>query len=137
METTPTTHVMINNLVIDKKMQEYRDSKELHYFWDLFEDSISTEKVEQELSSNTTKYYGSSKNARNSLIRRELEEAKLFVIARDAYAKITCEKILQFFRVSLFSWSTGGKNYAYSGNIDTFKKMPLVHLRDLYNHHDS
>lgn len=125
---------MINNLVIDKKMQEYRDSKELRYFWDLFDDIISPERVERELADNTTKYYGNKISARNALIRHELEEAKLFVIARDAYAKITCEKILQFFRTSVFSWSTGGKNYANGGTIDTFKNIPLTHLEELYNH---
>lgn len=140
METTtttpaiPTPHVMINNLVIDKKMQEYRDSKELRYFWDLFDDTISTERIERELADNTTKYYGNKVSARNSLIRRELVEAKLFIVARDAYTKITCEKILQFFRTSVFSWSTGGKNYANGGTIDTFKNIPITHLEELYDH---
>lgn len=132
--TPVTAQVMINNLVIDKKMQEYRDSKELHYFWDILSDCVSEERVNRELGDNAGKYYGNKIGARNTLIRRDLEDAKLYIAARDSYAKITCEKILQFFRVSLFSWSTGGKNYATGGDIESFKHMPVAHLEELYNH---
>lgn len=130
------SQMMINNLLIDKKMQEYRDSKELQYFWDIFSDCVSEERVNRELSDNAGKYYGNKIGARNNLIRHDLDEAKLFVTARDAYAKLTCEKIIQFFRLSVFSWSTGGKNYSTGGTIETFKSIPLTHLGDLYNHDD-
>jgi len=136
METsTPTTgQVTINNLVIDKKMLEYRNSKELHYFWDVLSDCVTGERIDRELSDNAGKYYGNRVGARNTLIRRDLEDTKLFISARDAYAKITCEKILQFFRNSIFSWSTGGKNYANGGDIESFKAMPIAHLEELYLH---
>jgi len=60
METTtsPTGQLTINSLVIDKRMQEYRDAKELHYFWDLFSDCVSGERIEKELAENAGKYYG-------------------------------------------------------------------------------
>jgi hypothetical protein len=132
--TPVTAQVMINNLVIDKKMQEYRDSKELQYFWDILSDCVSEERISIELSENAGKYYGNKTLARNKLIRQDLETAKLFATARDSYAKITCEKILQFFRISIFSWSTGGKNYANGGDIESFKRMPIAHLAELYNH---
>lgn len=136
METTPSAggQITINNLVLDKKIQEYRDSKALHYFWDIFSECISGERIEKELSDNAGKYYGNRIGARNVLIRHDLDEAKLFITARDAYAKVTCEKILQFFRTSVFSWSTGGKTYANEGNIESFKHMPVAHLEELYAH---
>lgn len=139
METnTPSTgQLTINSLVIDKKMQQYRDSKELHYFWDLFSDCVSGERIEKELADNAGKYYGNRIGARNTLIRHDLDEVKLFPTARDTYSKVTCEKILQFFRTSVFSWSTGGKSYSNGGNIESFKHMPTAHLEELYNHDDA
>lgn len=136
METsTPSSgQITINSLVVDKKIQEYRDSKELHYFWDIFSDCISGERIDKELSDNAGKYYGNRIGARNTLIRHDLEEAKLFTSARDSYAKVTCDKILQFFRTSVFSWSTGGKEYANAGSIESFKHMPTAHLEELYAH---
>ena len=76
---TPTsgqagTQFTINSLVVDKRMADYRDQKELHYFWDLFAMCISGERVEKELAENNSKYYGNKVNARNTLIRKELEE---------------------------------------------------------------
>ncbi len=133
--TTPTSgQITINNLVIDKKMQEYRDSKELHYFWDIFSDCVSGERIDKELADNAGKYYGNRIGARNTLIRHDLDESKLFTSARDTYAKVTCDKILQFFRISVFSWSTGGKAYANHGSIESFKHMPTAHLEELYAH---
>jgi hypothetical protein len=117
-------------------MQEYRDTKELHYFWDLFSDCVSGERIEKELTDNAGKYYGNRIGARNTLIRHDLDAVGLFKNARDTYAKITCEKILQFFRISVFSWSTGGKAYANGGNIESFKQMPVAHLEELYVHED-
>jgi hypothetical protein len=132
--TSATGQTMVNNLVLDKKMQDYRNSKELQYFWDVLSDCISDARIDKELGDNAGKYYGNRIAARNALIRRDLEEAKLFASTRDAYAKVTCEKILQFFRTSIFSWSTGGKNYANGGDIEAFKHMPVAHLEELYNH---
>lgn len=139
METTlpAPEQVMLNNLLIDKKMQHYRDSKELQNFWDVFDDYASVERIERELSENAGKYYWNKISARNALIRRDLENAALFSTARDAYAEITCEKILQFFRVSVFSWSTGGKNYAKTGDTNSFTRIPITHLEELYNHDSS
>jgi len=134
MDTTASSQITINNLVLDKKMQDYRDSKELHYFWDVFGDCISDARIEKELADNVGKYYGNRVTARNAIIKRDLEETKLFTNARDAYAKVTCDKILQFFRMSVFSWSTGGKNYAEGGDVEAFKRMPVAHLEELYNH---
>ena len=59
METTlpAPEQVMLNNLLIDKKMQHYRDSKELQNFWDVFDDYASVERIERELSENAGKYY--------------------------------------------------------------------------------
>lgn len=136
MKSTPPEAVAINTLPIDKKMLEYQNSKKLSDFWDLFSESISEERIDRELTDNTGKYFGNRIGARNALIRRDLEEAKLFITARDQYAKITCEKILQFFRTSVFSWSTGGKEYASGGNIESFKHMPVTRLEELYNHED-
>ncbi len=82
---------VINSLVVDKRMSDYRDQKELQYFWDLFAICISEERVEKELSENNSKYYGNKVNARNTIIRKELEEKTLFTTARAEYAKITCE----------------------------------------------
>jgi hypothetical protein len=132
--TTTTTPMMINSLVIDKKMLLYRDSHTLEHFWDMFSEFVSEERIKKELDANTGKYYGNAVQARNTLIRHDLDEAKLYITARDTYAKITCEKILEHFRMGVFSWSTGGKNYALEGTIDAFKKMPLNHLNELYDH---
>lgn len=126
--------IAINNLVVDKKMQEYRDRKEPQYLWDLFSDCISEERIEKELTDNAGKYYGNRIGARNALIRHDLDEAKLFTSARDAYAKITGDKILAIFRTSVFSWSTGGKAYANGGNAESFKHMPTSYLEELYAH---
>lgn len=136
METTaPEINTMIiNSLVIDKKMLLYRDSHTLEHFWDMFSEFVSEERIKKELDANTGKYYGNAVQARNTLIRHDLDEAKLYATARDSYAKITCEKILEYFRMGVFSWSTGGKNYAQGGTIDDFKKMPLSHLNELYDH---
>jgi hypothetical protein len=132
--TSAASQLAINSLVVDKKIQEYRDSKELHYFWDIFSDCISGARIDKELADNAGKYYGNRIGARNALIRHDLDEAKLFTSARDTYAKVTCDKILQFFRISVFSWSTGWKNYANGGEIETFKHMPVAHLEELYVH---
>ena len=132
MENTALT---INSLMVDKRMTDYRDDKELHTFWDLFALCISHERVEKELAENTNKYYGNKVEARNTLIRKELEEKSLFVSARAEYAKVTCEKILLSFRTLVFSWSTGGKNFATGeGTIERYKKLPIMYLSDLYNH---
>lgn len=110
--SSPVSQATINNLLVDQKMQAYRDHKDLVYFWDLFSDVIAGTRIDKELADNAGKYYGNRMSARNTLIRHDLEDAKLFLGARETYAKLTCEKILQFFRFSVFSWSTGGKNYA-------------------------
>lgn len=125
----------INSLMVDKRMTDYRDEKELHTFWDLFALCISHERVDKELAENTNKYYGNKVEARNTLIRKELEEKGLFISARAEYAKATCDKILLSFRTLVFSWSTGGKSFAAGeGTIDRYKKLPIMYLSDLYNH---
>lgn len=135
--TTPASsgeQFAINSLMVDKRMSDYRDQKELHYFWDLFAMCISEERVEKELAENNSKYYGNKANARNTLIRKELEEKWLFVSGRAEYAKITCEKILLFFRTMVFSWSEGGKNFAQGeGNIERYKHLAVIYLTDLYS----
>ena len=134
------TQFAINSLLVDKRMADYRDQKELHYFWDLFAMAISSERVEKELAENNSRYYGNKVEARNTIIRKELEEKTLFTSARAEYAKITCEKILLFFRTMVFSWSGGGKDFAHGeGSIDRYKKLPVMYLSDLYatdNIHD-
>lgn len=47
--TSSAGQLAINSLVVDKKIQEYRDSKELHYFWDIFSDCISGARIDKEL----------------------------------------------------------------------------------------
>ena len=130
----------INSLMVDKRMTDYRDQKELHYFWDLFVMCISAERIEKELAENNSKYYGNKVEARNTLIRKEMEEKGLFTPARAEYAKITCEKILGLFRTMVFSWSGGGKNFAHGeGSIERYKHLPVIYLSDLYaenNIHD-
>lgn len=136
-DTTPVTdQKMINNLVLDKKIQDYRSSKELQFFWDILGDCITEARIEQELTVNAGKYYGNKKWARNALIMSDLTEAHLLTSTRDAYAKVTCEKILQFFRGSVFSWSTGGKNYVEHGGVEVFKRMPARFLDELYDHNN-
>lgn len=135
---TPTpaqsgTQFTINSLLVDKRMADYRDQKELHYFWDLFAMAISSERVEKELAENNSRYYGNKIEARNTIIRKELEEKTLFISARAEYAKITCEKILLLFRTMVFSWSGGGKAFSQGeGSIERYKKLPVIYLSDLF-----
>lgn len=125
----------INSLMVDKRMSDYRDQKELHYFWDLFAMCISPERIEKELAENNSKYYGNKVEARNTIIRKDMEEKTLFVPARAEYAKITCEKIMGLFRTMVFSWSGGGKNFAHGeGSIERYKQLPVIYLSDLYAH---
>lgn len=140
--TTPAsaTSFEINSLMVDKRMADYRDQKELHYFWDLFALCVSHERVEKEMAENSSKYYGNKIEARNALVKKELEEKWFFINARAEYAKITCDKILSFFRTMVFSWSEGGKNFSLGEwSIDNYKKLPVAYLSDLYasdNIHD-
>lgn len=128
------TQFEINSLLVDKRMADYRDQKELHYFWDLFAMAVSPERVEKELAENNSRYYGNKVEARNTIIRKELEEKTLFASARAEYAKTTCEKILLSFRSIVFSWSTGGKSFAQGeGSIERHKHLPVTYLSDLYS----
>lgn len=58
---------------------------------------VSHERVEKEMARNHSKYYGNKIEARNALVKKELEEKWFFINARAEYAKITCDKILSFF----------------------------------------
>lgn len=61
-DTTPVTdQKMINSLVLDKKIQDYRAAHDLHFFWDILGDCITDARIEQELTVNAGKYYGNKK----------------------------------------------------------------------------
>lgn len=130
---TPANTSALNQLIIDKKIQEYRDRDTLSHFYDLFADLVTDEAITKEIVSKSDTYFGDKKKARNALLRAIFDEQNLFTSTRDIYVKITSEKILHFFRISVFAWSKGGKSFAESGSLDTFSAMPMSYFRELYD----
>ena len=77
----------INSLMVDKRMTDYRDDKELHIFLGPLRCVSHMERVEKELAENTNTYYGNKVEARNTLIKTELGRKSLFVSARAEICK--------------------------------------------------
>jgi len=124
----------LSQLVVDQHIERYRAQPDIHDFFDIFGDTISQERITKELTENAHVYYNNATLARNSLIKRELQEKNLYVNARNAYAHETCDKVLLHFRKTVFIWSQGGKKYAdpFKG-IHEYDELPQKYINELYN----